>query len=410
MTIKNKFLKSFIVLASGSLIGQVVTAVSSPVMTRVFSTNDIGTYTYILSIINLFYPVVALRYDYMIVPEKSKKNVYALLKVSFTLLIIFSVLIAFFYFVFNMSEKDIVAISLLLFAMMVSNGFVDIIGNYNNKYGQYKLMSSTYVTRSIVQNTLMIVAGLLHFGVLGLIASQAIGSFAGLTRQSKDVIKERGNIVDAPLKDMIYVVKKYKNQAFLSTPAIFMNSLAYNALNLAISAIFGNSMLGLYSMSYRILGMPVSLISNNLSKVYYEEAAKEYEKNGNFVKSFKKIIIYTIPIAIIMLVILVVCAPAIFAFIFGAKWRTAGVMSQILAPLFASRIVASTLGPSIWITQQQKYDMIFQILLICGLVISIAGGIFAHLGIYGFLLIYSFLNTFVYLYSIYVHYTLSRGQ
>ena len=393
MTIKNKFLKSFIVLASGSLIGQVVTAVASPVMTRVFSTNDIGTYTYILSIINLFYPVVALRYDYMIVPEKSKKNVYALLKVSFTLLIIFSVLIAFFYFVFNMSEKDIVAISLLLFAMMVSNGFVDIIGNYNNKYGQYKLMSSTYVTRSIVQNALMIVAGLLHFGVLGLIASQAMGSFAGLTRQSKDVIKERGNIVDAPLKDMIYVVKKYKNQAFLSTPAIFMNSL-----------------LGLYSMSYRILGMPVSLISNNLSKVYYEEAAKEYEKNGNFVKSFKKIIIYTIPIAIIMLVILVVCAPAIFAFIFGAKWRTAGVMSQILAPLFASRIVASTLGPSIWITQQQKYDMIFQILLICGLVISIAGGIFAHLGIYGFLLIYSFLNTFVYLYSIYVHYTLSRGQ
>lgn len=406
----NKFLKSFAILASGTLLAQLVTALASPVMTRLFSTTEIGQYTYILSIINLFYPVVALRYDYMIVPEKKDSRVFALLKLSFSLLTFFSVVIGIGYFAFNFNKDNVIVISVMLVLMMISNGFVDIIGNYNNKYGQYKLMSSTYAFRSIVQNILMIIAGFLHLGIIGLIASQLIGSFAGLSRQSKDIITRRKDIWEVGLDEVKNVAVKYKAQALLSTPAIFMNSFSYNALNFAISFAFGNSILGLYSLSYRILGMPVTLISGNLSKVYFEEAANEYKETGCFKKSFNTIVKYTLPIAICVLLGLVILAPMVFSIVFGSNWREAGVMAQILAPMFSIRIVANTLGPSIWITQKQKYDVIFQVLLVLGLGITVVSKFLLDITVYEFLGVYCISNSMVYLYSIYVHYQLSRGK
>lgn len=285
--IRSNFFKSFIILASGSLIAQLVTALVSPAMTRLFTTTSIGEYTYVLSVVNLFYPVIALQYDYMIVTEKDEDKVFALLKLSFILLIISTVLITVGYLMINFHQKKVGLIAVILSIMMLSNGFVDIIGNYNNRYKQYSLISETYITRSLAQNLLMLLAGYFKLGIIGLLLSQAIGSLVGLKKQSSLLIKERKKVVTSSFSKMKEVMIKYRNQALYTTPAVFMGSFSYNALNIFIAQFYGNSILGLYSMSYRILGMPVNLVSNNLAKVFYEEAAREYESKGSFFNSWR---------------------------------------------------------------------------------------------------------------------------
>ncbi|MER1300014.1 lipopolysaccharide biosynthesis protein [Ligilactobacillus salivarius] len=406
--IRSNFFKSFIILASGSLIAQLVTALVSPAMTRLFTTTSIGKYTYVLSVVNLFYPVIALQYDYMIVTEKDEDKVFALLKLSFILLIISTVLITVGYLMINFHQKKVGLIAVILSIMMLSNGFVDIIGNYNNRYKQYSLISETYITRSLAQNLLMLLAGYFKLGIIGLLLSQAIGSLVGLKKQSSLLIKERKKVVTSSFSKMKEVMIKYRNQALYTTPAVFMGSFSYNALNIFIAQFYGNSILGLYSMSYRILGMPVNLVSNNLAKVFYEEAAREYESKGSFFNSYRKTLLLTIPLAIGMFIVLVFFAPQIFSFVFGKNWKVAGIISQILAPMFSAKIVTNTLNPSVAIVQKQGYNMLFQILSVIMFIFLVVFVITFKSKIYVFLILYSVVNTGLYVYMSIIYYKFSK--
>lgn len=81
--IKNNFLKSITILISGSILGQIVNFITAPVMTRFFSPEDIGIYTYITTIAYVFSPILCLRYETAIVLEEDEDNIFAILKFCF---------------------------------------------------------------------------------------------------------------------------------------------------------------------------------------------------------------------------------------------------------------------------------------------------------------------------------------
>lgn len=411
--IKNKeFIKSFMVLASGSVVAQLITIIISPISTRLFSSSELGEYTLLLSIVNIFGPILSLRYDYMIIPEKQEQKVYCLVKLCIILGILTSTLVSIGYVIFLIitSQNISLLFTILLFILLLLNSLINILTAYNNRNKEYKIMSSTYVVRTIMQNTFLVVFGFLRLGSIGLVLSQTIGTFFGIKKQSESISKKYHDIKRISKKDLLTSAKIYKKQFTMATPAAFLNSFSYNSINLIISSLFSNTILGFYSISYRVLGMPLTLISNNVSKVYFETASKEFNEFGKFNDTFKRIIKYLLPISLLMVFVLVGFSPWLFSIVFGEEWREAGVFVQILAPMFSIKLISSTLGPSIWITQKQKYDMIFQVLLILVVVICSIFTLLFNFNIYFFLILYSFLTSIVYLYSIYVHYQLSKGN
>lgn len=58
-------------------------------------------------------------------------------------------------------------------------------------------------------------------------------------------------------------------------PAHFLNSASYSMLNFYITELFGLGILGYYSITYRILGIPLTLVSLNVSKVFFQRASEE---------------------------------------------------------------------------------------------------------------------------------------
>ena len=80
--LNNSFLVNIAVLASGSFIAQGIGALTIPVLTRIYTPEDLGLYTYIISIAAIFLSVVNTRYDVSIVTEPEERNVYPLIKLS----------------------------------------------------------------------------------------------------------------------------------------------------------------------------------------------------------------------------------------------------------------------------------------------------------------------------------------
>ena len=363
---KQSYLKSITTLVSGSILAQCVTVICAPILTRLCSAEVLGIYTLVTGAVTIFGTVMSLRYELCIVSE-SEENVYPLIKISFILCVVFSVFIGIGYSVYfiivHIGEQPLF-LALITGMLVFLLGVINIVTSYNNRQQEYHLITKTYVIRVLSQNICNVIAALLKLGPVGLSFSQAIGYMAGVKGQSKALWKDRKRIAQASGSDMYKVMVKNKNQAILSTPAALSNGLSYSLINYFIEALYSVAEVGYYSISYRILGLPLTLISSNVSRVFFERASKEYRQKGNFASTYMLTITMMIGIGIPMGGVMFLLAPWACGVFLGSGWEIAGTYIQLLIPMFVLRFIAGGVNTAAIIVNRQKIDLGIQILLV----------------------------------------------
>lgn len=366
--INNSFFKSISTLAYGSLIAQFITMAASPIMTRFYTSEEIGINTLILTVVSIFGGIICGKYDMSIVTEKEQSKMLSLIKLSLIICISFSLIISLgygvYYWLTDTENNYIFFMTLSIFALLLTTGIGNILIGYNNRNKEYTLMTSVYVVRTVARTLTMVILGFFKTGVFGLILSQVIGQVFGVKKQSKSVKPYFNKILKSSSEEMSFVAKKHKKQLYFSVPATFANSFSYSSINLFIENLFGLATLGYYSMSFSILGLPLSLISNNVSKVFFEEASREQEEFGLYKKTFAKTSIFLIIIAIPMTLSLIFVAPPLFGWFFGEEWIVSGNYVKLLAPMFGIRFVVTALSPGMILSQKQNFDLLLQLLFI----------------------------------------------
>lgn len=415
--IKNSnFIKSIFQLAAGSIIAQIVTIACSPIVTRLFSVEDMGLYALILTISSIFGSVINGKYDYAIVSADDERDIYPLIGLSMIVTLVLSLIIGVgftFYLFFNPFIWEKLGIWVYLsIILLITNGVANVLVSYNNRMKEYKIISQVYVQRTFIQNALLVLSGFFSFGAIGMLMSQLIGSLFGLKTQSKSLVLDpRADFKTIfNLKEIKYSMKKYIDFPLYSLPANLVNNMSYSLLNFFISGLFGLKVLGFYSMTYRILGLPLSLISVNVSKVFFREAAEEIKETGGFSNSLKKSVLLLLPMAIPMFLILYFGGPILFSIFFGAEWYVAGEYAKILAFLFSVRLIVGAHTPAFIVRGKQRLELIFQILFLISSILCYFLTKILDLDMLVFLNIYAIINTIIYLSLFLLIIKLSRGE
>lgn len=386
-TEKGGMLNSIMVLFSGSLISQLITVATAPIMTRVFSEEAIGEYTLLITAVALFGSVICAKYDYSIVNEQEKKLIYPLIKLSFKVGLWLSVILSIGYSIYleifcDMTIPLVVSI-VIVFLFLLLTAVRNIITSYNNREKDYGVISSTSISSAIAKDSSMVALGFLHTGVVGLIISQLLYSVVGLRRQSRKLLPNIKQILSSTKEDVKSVAIKHKKQPLYSAPANLLNNFSYSVVNIFVTQLFGVAILAYYSLSFRLLGLPLSLISTNTSKAFYERASKDFAATGSFKPIFLKMSLFLLCLAIPMVIILMVLSPMLFKIIFGANWEVAGHYVQLLAPMFGIRFIVSALTPSLTICNQQQYEFLCQVLfVVAAFVILIIGIISGNIDLF----------------------------
>ena len=396
---KNNYLKSILTLASGSIIAQLISFLLSPVITRIFTPAELGIYTLLLSAVNIFSPAINLRYDLAIVTVEDDREAIILVKLSIYLMILIDIIVTCgtgIYFFLN--GENLVFIIPMFFLLLLVSGITNILNSFNNRLREYKLITSVYVIRTFFQNILQIFSGILLFGSYGLIFSNFIGQLAGIKRQSKSLSPYYEELKNVDYTKMKLVFFKYIKQPLYSTPAAFANSFSYSSINLFIQALFNDTILGLYSLSYRVLGLPLTMISGNVSKVYMESATKELYEQKNYYNSFKKTTLLLSIVAILMVIVLFLFAPFLFHIVFGSNWKEAGIYVQILAPMFGLRLIVSALSVGTIISQKQDLELKVQVMFLAFSFICFFISKYFQLNIYLYLDVVSITYSIIYIY------------
>lgn len=411
---KSGYIKGFFMLLSGSIIAQIITFSFAPIITRLFSPEQMGVLTLILSVVNMFGTVICARYDMMIISTDKEDDVYKLIILSFFATIVLSAIISLIFFIYtnyNMELKKVLGVgSIMLFPILIIIGITNILTAYNNRLKEYGLISRVNIIRVTVQGTLQVIFGLMHYGTLSLLTSYLISITMGIRSQSKKLNKHLVEFSNISLNNIVKTMIKYKNQPIYSVPAIFLNSVSYSIIPFMINSLYGTKEVGYFSISFRLLGVPLALISTNASRIYFQKASEEYNKNYNFRKTFKSTTLILLLIAFPMTLFLIIFGQYIIVNIFGQNWIGAVVFIRILSPMYGLRLIVSALSVTLIIIGKQKYDMFLQATFLLATIISFILAKYFYLNLSNFILLISILYSINYLIYWLISYKFSKSK
>ena len=153
----------------------------------------------------------------------------------------------------------------------------------------------------------------------------------------------------------------YGKTPMIALPAALINTVAQQIPLLLTGTRFGEHAAGLLGTAWRTISAPMSIISNSAQDVFKNKAAEEFNRTGQCRAAYKQTLRLLAFLGIFPSAVLLFWGPPLFALVFGEKFRAAGEIAQVFAPLLFIRFFASPLGYTLLITRQAKLDLYWQI-------------------------------------------------
>ncbi|MBT9952051.1 type 8 capsular polysaccharide synthesis protein Cap8K [Staphylococcus aureus] len=364
----NKFIGDSFLMILSSGIAQVILIITTPIITRLYSPAEFGEFTIFSNIAMILIPIINARYDLLIVNAKNDRSANILSQISFLIslliLLILIPILAISAWLYQNFILDFIFIIIMLFLVSLTNIFT----NYLNKERKYKVLSLINVFRAGSMALLQIIFGLLSLGSLGLIIGFSLSYITGITLGYK-TFKKHFNIVRNKEETKALFLEN-KNQLVYSTPSILLNGLSFSVVVFFIGILYTNTEVGIYGMAIRVLGIPVTIISLGLSKIFMQQANDYYIERGNFRNLLLKFSSTLVIVSIILYVPLYLFSEELVNILLGHSWVDAITVIKIVIPLFVIRLIVSTVSLSVIVLQKQQLELILQALFLIGTTVT----------------------------------------
>ena len=371
---QTKFLNDSIIMVLASGVAQILLIGTIPIISRLYSPNEFGEFTIFSNIAMVLIPIINARYDLLIINAKNYKQANILSQISFGIsLFILCVLIPI-GVIYVLIKPDyfleLAFLIILLFFVSLTNIFT----NYLNRERKYNTLSLINIFRALFMVVFQIVFGLLNFGSMGLIIGFAFSYTAGITLGYK-VFKKHFYFVNSCPQNL-YLFKKYKNQILYSTPSILLNSLSFTVVVFFIGILYSNHEVGLYGMAIKILGVPVTILSLGLSKIFMQKANDHYINYGSFRDLLLKFSLILIILSTVVYVPFYFINDNLILQILGEEWIKTMQIIKIIVPLFFIRLIVSTISLAVIVFEKQHIELMLQA---CFLIVTIITFVIAKL-------------------------------
>lgn len=360
----------------GTLLAQVINVLVQPILTRVFPAEELGIYTYLISLATIVIPVASLKLDMLIVSEEDDNEAQYITDTCIIITLLISIIYASVIMIgyhasdYNIFNKYGVIIYIVPF-IVFSNGIRFLFISYLNRYKEYKKISAIAVIREIIRAIIQVGAGFTSLGVLGLSLGYAISPIFGLNIQMKEYvnkIKIRSKISLKKINEIIF--DKGKRQILFLVPAQFINSFSASIVTVSITALFSAKVLGYYSAGARILDIPIIFITSNVSKVCYQRISENVANKKPVLKILISVISVLSIVSILGFGILYVIAPKLAEFVFGTEYGNTGIYIRNLCIMYTVRLVATSFNGIYTVFKKQFFELVVNILLITTAILS----------------------------------------
>lgn len=334
---KNLFIKSIIFISGGATIAQIINILFSPIITRLYLPSEYGVMSLLTSVLMLL-SVSSLMYEVAIPLEKDDRKAINIFALSFIVLTIFvfaiSIILIFWgeFLLILLGSEGLIPYRYYISIGTALVGTYNILTHWMYKRKNFKLISKTQIGQSVIGNLSKSISGLLSFGVNGLLIGTILNKSAGIFSLFRNILKRDGGLKkDINFIDIKHSIKEYKDFPLYQTPTMILLRVKNNLPIFAL-AFFGTGVVGLYSLAYSIIKLPMMLVGQSVTKVFFAEIASFGKDNPKRILSLSDKLFFKMSIyGFFPILLLAIFGPFIFGFIFGSNWFGAGTFVRMLA-------------------------------------------------------------------------------
>lgn len=381
---QNGILKNFLTVVVGSGLARIISIVSIPIISRLYSPEDFGILALYSILISFIVPWASLSYSQAIPLIKNKKLATRLFFLCFLIIFLFSALLYLFLFFWGealfgfLGFSDFSSWNQMIVLGGLFAAFYELASAWAIRSKNFNGISKSQCMQSFWGSFLKIALGFLSIGPIGLLLGQLVNQSAGALVLLKSWRKEfiGWDLKGYLIKDAKLLLGYFYEFPVYKLPAQTLSILAANAPVLMVSMLYSKDIMGQLSMAMMALSLPVGLLGGALAKVFYAEISSLGKRR---VLDIKKIVINLQknlffvggPIALGVYFF----AENFFVVVLGDEWRLAGLFSSILAPFLLFQFTSSPLMEVFNVLGRQVLNVYLQAARLFGLVCIY---IFAH--------------------------------
>ena len=367
---KMGWLRNVVVISSSSALGQLLTVIVAPILTRIYSPSDMGVMRIYLSILGIITVSSALNYEMAIPLPEDDSSAINLLALSLSILLLVSTLvgIAFIFLGTQLLEifdaVIIVDYVWLLPIGMLGYGIYNILSYWAVREKAYAVIAKTKLIKSLGMVMTQLGLGAITANPIGLIIGELVGHFSGALTSAKLIINRNKVLLPSISIDGVRkVAARYRRFPLLSSWSTLLNAFGSQLPILFISAIYGSEVLGWISLGQTIMVVPLSLIARSVSEVFFGEFAQAAnDNNGQLPRLFRRMLISMVVISLPVVILFALLGPILTPIIFGNRWLEAGIYMRILAPKIFFQTIAQPTGSALAVLERQDLHIVREVL------------------------------------------------
>lgn len=368
---QSEFLQNAAKLFTGTALAQIISVVASPVLSRLYTPEDFGTFALYNSTLSILLIFSTGRYDVAIVSAKLRSSAINLVSLSFIILgaltfLISLLLVLLHKWVIEFVDKaDLSQVLYLIPVSFLSMGAYQILSYWANREKNYSFLATSKIVQNLSNISVAISVGVFLSLGLGLVWGQLIGAlmaFAMITYKGRSFFKEIGaHTSKSSLRNSAIEFKDFPKY---SLPSAFLDTFTAQIPIYLITFLFNEALTGHFSFAYRILSLPISLVGVSLGQVFYQKLTEIHQSDQDSKKFILKMWGLLFLIGFIPFTILLLFGTEIFTLAFGSEWKEAGKIASILAIPLLFIFCSSPTSTAFIVYGIQRFSLWFGILFV----------------------------------------------
>lgn len=388
---RGRFARNVTIFAGGAALGQAVTVLVSPILTRIYTPGDFGVFGVYASILGIVTVIASLRYEYALPLPEEDITAANLMVLCFLLLLVISFSVS--GLIYCLRDKILIWANVpalrhylwLIPLGIMGGGVYQILNYWAIRNRDFMRIARTKLSRGVGRAAVQVVIGFIHAGPLGLVLGQFAGETAGSASLGMAAWKnERDIFKKVNLRGMYQAGLRYKRFPLFSSWADFLEALGLHIPQLFFAGFYGVTVAGWFALGQRVIAAPLNIVVDSVAQVYFGEAARLSRDDPKSVKRlFLKLTSRLALIGGVPVVIICALATWLFVLVFGSNWEMAGRYVQIMGPMFAIRFIIVPLSHTLNILERQDLYSVWEstrLVLVIGSLLLIKAFRFSHIG------------------------------
>ena len=360
-----RLLGDVLMIASGTVFGQLPFVLVMPLITRLYPATQLGVYGLALAFVGLTAPVMGLRFELAGISARDPDDSRALLLLSALAIVpvagLCSALLC------GLKVLDVGAYNALPWPLVIATGAtLAAAGAYSTlrcwlvRHHRFRLVATSLTIQGWVRAGIPVILAPLGAGAGALIAGELVSRMTSvglmLRRGAPQALRRA---VQVPVRGLRERAVRFWKYPLLLAPSAFIDAAATALPVPVLASCYGLPAAGKFALVQRLVLLPAALIIGSVGDVFHAHAASIAGQGPREVGWFLRATAARLLVfALVVYVPVAVVAPFAAGWVFGREWADTGAMIAALTPLCVAQTVVSPMSRGLLLSGREERKLL----------------------------------------------------